>query len=74
MGENRLQENRVVAISQQQKGNAMRTLRFKVSGQELIRATGCNFGNIIAGTSGCPQTAFDFYPAIVYGGGVDYDD
>ena len=48
----------------------MRTLRFKVSGQELIRATGCNFGNIIAGTSGCPQTAFDFYPAIVYGGGV----
>ena len=38
----------------------MRTLRFKVSGQELIRAPGCNFSNIIAGTSGYLQAAFEF--------------
>ena len=49
-----------VAISQQQKGNAMRTLRFKVSGQELTRAPGCDFSNIIAGTSGYLLAAFEF--------------
>ena len=38
----------------------MRTLRFKVSGQELIRASGCDFSNIIAGTSGYLQAAFEF--------------
>ena len=38
----------------------MRTLRFKVSGQELTRAPGCNFSNIIAGTSGYLQAAFEF--------------
>ena len=38
----------------------MRTLRFKVSGQELIRAPGCDFSNIIAGTSGYLQAAFEF--------------
>ena len=38
----------------------MRTLRFKVSGQELSRAPGCDFGNIIAGTSGYLQVAFEF--------------
>ena len=45
-----------------QKGNAMRTLRFRVSGQELIRAPGCDFSNIIAGTSGYLQVAFEFGP------------
>ena len=40
----------------------MRTLRFKVSGQELIRAPGCDFSNIIAGTSGYLQAAFEFGP------------
>ena len=49
-----------------QKGNAMRTLRFRVSGQELTRAPGCDFSNIIAGTSGYLQTAFEFGP--------DWDD
>lgn len=44
----------------------MRTLRFKVSGQELIRAPGCDFGNIIAGTSGYLLAAFEF--------GQDWDD
>lgn len=38
----------------------MRTLRFRVSGQELTRAPGCDFSNIIAGTSGYLQTAFEF--------------
>lgn len=38
----------------------MRTLRFKVSGQELIRAPGCDFSNIIAGTSGYLLAAFEF--------------
>lgn len=38
----------------------MRTLRFKVSGQELIRASGCDFSNIIAGTSGYLLAAFEF--------------
>ena len=49
-----------------QKGNAMRTLRFRVSGQELTRAPGCDFSNIIAGTSGYLQVAFEFGP--------DWDD
>ncbi|WP_270289631.1 hypothetical protein [Enterocloster citroniae] len=40
----------------------MRTLRFRVSGQELTRAPGCDFSNIIAGTSGYLQTAFEFGP------------
>ena len=40
----------------------MRTLRFKVSSQELIRAPGCDFSNIIAGTSGYLQAAFEFGP------------
>jgi hypothetical protein len=43
----------------------MRTLRFNVSGQELIRAPGCDFSNIIAGTSGYLQAAFEF--------GADWD-
>lgn len=38
----------------------MRTLRFRVSGQELTRAPGCDFSNIIAGTSGYLQVAFEF--------------
>ena len=40
----------------------MRALRFRVSGQELSRAPGCAFSNIIAGTSGYLQTAFEFGP------------
>ena len=43
----------------------MRTLRFNVSGQELIRAPGSDFSNIIAGTSGYLQAAFEF--------GADWD-
>ena len=45
-----------------QKGNAMRTLRFRVSGQELTRAPGRDSSDIIAGTSGYLQTAFEFGP------------
>ena len=40
----------------------MRTLRFRVSGQELTRAPGCDFSNIIAGTSGYLQVVFEFGP------------
>lgn len=49
-----------------QKGNAVRTLRFRASGQELTRVPSCDFNNIVVGTSGYLQITFEFGP--------DWDD